>query len=90
MLTIKNTSKFKSDYKLAIRRGYDINLIEEVIIKLAKREPLLQKHNDHELKGRYKGFRECHILPDWLLVYYIDDNILTLTLTRTGSHSDLL
>jgi mRNA interferase YafQ len=89
MLIIKNTSKFKTDYILAIKRGYDINLLDEIIIKIAKREPLLKKHNDHALKGRYKGFRECHILPDWLLVYLIDDKILTLTLARTGTHADL-
>lgn len=89
MLIIKSTSKFKSDYMLAIRRGYDTKLLDEVIINIAKREPLLKKHNDHALKGRYKGFRECHISPDWLLVYLIDDKVLTLTLTRTGTHADL-
>ena len=83
------TSQFKKDYKLAIKRQLDIELLDEIIRILAKGEPLPAKNRDHELTGRWGGYRECHIQPDWLLVYRTEDNLLVLTLTRTGSHSDL-
>lgn len=83
------TSKFKKDYKNAIKRGLNIEKLDNIIVMLANRIPLLPKHRDHELMGDYQGFRECHIEPDWLLVYAIDGNDLILTLARTGSHSDL-
>lgn len=87
--TVKFTSKFKKDYKLAQRRHLKMNLLEEIIQKLANGEPLPEKNNDHALSGDWTGHRECHIQPDWLLIYYIDHDVLVLTLTRTGSHSDL-
>ena len=83
------TSRFKKDYKTAIKRGLDINKLDDIIISLASGIPLLPNQKDHALSGDYAGFRECHIEPDWLLVYAIDGNELILTLARTGSHSDL-
>ena len=88
--TIKTTTQFKKDYKLAMRRGQNISLLDEIISKLAAGIPLPFKNKDHTLSGNWHGHRECHITPDWLLIYRIDSNILVLTLTRTGSHSDLL
>lgn len=87
--TIKRTSQFKKSYKLAVKRGLDVSLLESVINKLKDNEPLEEKHHDHQLTGNMKPFRECHIQPDWLLVYLKQDSILTLTLVNTGSHSDL-
>lgn len=89
MLTIKYQSAFKKDYKRIVKRGYDIRLLEEVISILANREPLPEKFRDHSLLGKYTGCRECHITPDWLLIYEIDGDELILYLTRTGAHSDL-
>ena len=87
---IERTSRFKKDYKLIQKRGYDIKLLETVVVILAKGDTLPAKYKDHPLKGTYKGLRECLITPDWLLVYEIDDDMLYLFLTRTGTHSDLL
>lgn len=89
MLTIKYQSAFKKDYKRIVKRGYDIRLLEEVISILANQEPLPEKFRDHSLLGKYTGCRECHITPDWLLIYEIDGDELILYLTRTGSHRDL-
>jgi addiction module toxin component, YafQ family/addiction module toxin, RelE/StbE family len=89
MLTIKYTSKFKKDYRTVIKRGYDPKLLENVLELLCEEIPMPQKYHDHPLSGGYIGFRECHITPDWLLIYKIEQDILTLSLTRTGSHSDL-
>ena len=86
---IKNTTQFKKDHKLAKRRRLDINLLKEIISKLANGDPLEPKHKDHPLSGNWAGHRECHIQPDWLLVYRYEDDVLVLTLTRTGTHSDL-
>lgn len=86
---IKSTTQFKKDYKLAQKRHQNIDLLKDVITKLANGEPLADKNKDHSLSGNWSGFRECHISPDWLLIYRIEENILVLTLTRTGTHSDL-
>ena len=83
------TSSFKRDYKLAQKRGYEIELLKEIITKLANGEPLPERNRDHALTGNYKGCRECHIKPDWLLIYQIEDEELILYLTRTGTHADL-
>lgn len=88
-LTIVPTSQFKKDFKRIKKRGYDLSELKEVLDKLANREELEQRNRDHSLSGNYAGFRECHIKPDWLLVYAIDDDKLILTASRTGSHSDL-
>lgn len=86
---VKHTKLFKKDYKLALKRKLNIELLQNVISKLANGEKLDPKHNDHSLSGNWAGFRECHIQPNWLLIYRIDDNVLVLTLSRTGTHSDL-
>lgn len=87
---VKSTSQFKRDYKLAMKRGLRISLLDEVITLLSKGEELPEKYRDHALIGNWLGHRECHILPDWLLIYRIENDVLVLTLSRTGSHSDLL
>ena len=87
--TVKPTTQFKKDYKQAIKRGLDIKLLEDVIADLATGIPLPEKNRDHALSGNWVGHRECHVLPDWLLIYRIDGNVLVLTLSRTGSHNDL-
>ena len=89
MLTIRYETTFKRDFKRMVRRGYDIRLLEEVITLLANEQTLPEKYRDHRLIGDYTNCRECHITPDWLLVYQIDNNELILYLTRTGTHSDL-
>ena len=89
MYNIKPTTKFRRDLKLIEKRGYKIELLTEVIKKLASGKKLEEKYKDHPLKGNYKGCRECHITPDWLLIYEIANNELILYLTRTGTHSDL-
>ena len=83
------TGKFKKSQKLARKRGLDISLLEDIVTMLQNNIPLEEKHRDHELKGKYQGFRECHIQPDWLLIYLKEDGILTLTLVDTGTHADL-
>ena len=83
------TGKFKKGLKLAKKRGLDIKLLEDIVDKLQNGIPLEEKHRDHELKGKFKCFRECHIQPDWLLMYLIEDDVLTLTLVDTGTHSDM-
>ena len=80
---------FKRDLKLAKKRGYDLSLLNSVVDTLAMGQPLAEKYKDHSLVGNYKGCRECHITPDWLLIYEISENELILYLTRTGTHSDL-
>lgn len=89
MYEVKWTNKFKKGYKLAKKRGLEITLLEDIIDKLSKGIPLPEKNRDHELKGDFKGFRECHIQPNWLLIYLIENDVLTLTLVDTGTHSDL-
>ena len=86
---VKPTTRFKKDYKLAMKRGLKIKLLEDVIAALAMGEALPEKNKDHALTGDWVGHRECHIQPDWLLVYRIEDDVLVLTLSRTGTHSDL-
>ena len=71
------------------KRGLDISLLDDVIDKLRQGIPLEEKYKDHGLSGNFDGFRECHIKPDWLLVYLIENDILTLTLVNTGTHSDI-
>ena len=83
------TGKFKKGLKLAKKRGLDIKLLEDIVDKLQNGIPLEEKHRDHELKGKFKGFRECHIQPDWLLMYLVEDDVLVLTLVDTGTHSDM-
>lgn len=89
MLKIRYSNRFKKDFKTIKKRGYNIKLLEEVLNFLVNEEELPEKYRDYQLIGNYKGYRECHITPDWLLIYKVEEDILTLTLTRTGTHSDL-
>ena len=86
---IRPTVKFQKDLKRVQRRGYNIALLTEIIKKLADGEALPEKNRDHNLTGDFVGCRECHITPDWLLIYELADDELILYLTRTGTHSDL-
>lgn len=88
-LRVQWTTQFKNDYKEAVKRGLDIKKLDKVITLLAIEQTLPEKYKDHALTGSWKGFRECHISPDWLLIYAISGQTLTLTLARTGSHSGL-
>lgn len=87
--TLRQTATFKKDYKRAKKRGYNMSLLAEVIRLLQSGEPLPPRYRDHELSGNYAGHRECHISPDWLLLYYKTESVLVLTLSRTGTHSDM-
>lgn len=91
MLRIEFTSQFKKDYKLAMKRGLPKNELEKVISLLSAEKKLPEKYMDHELisSKNYKNVRECHIKPDWLLIYRVERENLILKLLRTGSHSDL-
>ena len=89
MLKIRPSNRFKRDLNPLAKRGLDLSLLDDAVSKLADRQPLETKNKDHALTGDYVGFRECHIQPDWLLIYRIDDDELFLFLSRTGSHSDL-
>jgi len=89
MLEIVASNQFKKDLKQAVKRGHKMHLLEEVVDKLASGEVLGDKYRDHRLIGNYAGFRECHIEPDWLLIYQIREHELILLLFRTGTHSDL-
>ncbi|WP_297345789.1 type II toxin-antitoxin system YafQ family toxin [uncultured Mobiluncus sp.] len=88
-LRVVLSNRFKNDLKLAKRRGLDLELLNSVVTQLASGKTLDAKYRDHDLGGNYAGFRECHIKPDWLLIYRIDENRLILFLNRTGSHADL-
>ena len=89
MLNLVRTKQFRKEYRKMLRRGVDPAKMEYVLTKLLNEEPLEPKYNDHELVGNHKGQRECHVTPDWLLIYKVDNGELTLTALRTGTHSDL-
>ena len=89
MLDVVLSNRFKKDLKLAAKRGLDLAELETVVNRLAAQQPLPDKNRDHALTGDYIGFRECHIRPDWLLVYRVDGEELILFLFCTGSHTDL-
>ncbi len=86
---IRFTTQFKKDLKLAKKQGKDVEKLFEVVEKLACGEKLDPKYKDHELTGNYRGCRECHIDPDWLLIYEVVGDVLVLMLYRLGSHSEL-
>lgn len=86
---LKFTTAYKKGYKRAKKRGLNMDLLDDVVDNLRNGKKLDAKYHDHLLHGDLEGFRECHIQPDWLLVYLIEDDILTLTLTDTGTHSDI-
>jgi len=80
---------FRKQYKLMKKQGRDIGKLREVIDMIVDEQPLLPKHENHPLHGKYKGKWGCHVEPDWVLIYRIDDAARTVTFYRTGSHSDL-
>ena len=89
MMTLVTTTQFRKDYKRVKKRGCDMALLENVIDTLLAGETLDPRYRDHALSGRLNGYRECHILPDWLLMYAIDGERLILVAARTDTHSDL-
>ena len=86
---IASTNRFNKEVLALKKRGYRMDKLDEVVQTLAKGEPLPKRCQDHALTGNWAKHRECHITPDWLLIYYIEEDVLVLTLTRTGTHSDL-
>jgi mRNA interferase YafQ len=89
MWTIEKTGEFKKDYRRAKKRGYDLGLLEAVIDELAAGGPLAERYCDHPLKGPHRGRRECHVAPDWVLMYRLNRSAGELWLVATGTHSDL-
>lgn len=89
MYEIEVTNRFLKDLKLARKRNLDENKLNDIVRLLADGKPIPEKNRDHPLVGDYKGCRECHITPDWLLIYSIEGTLKIITLIRTGSHSDL-
>lgn len=87
MLELHRTKKFDKDYVLMKKHGYNLTLLKDIVSKLQIPEKLPQKNKDHNLVGNFPDFRECHILPDWLLIYQQTET--KLILVRTGTHSDL-
>ena len=89
MLKVVASNRFKKDLKIAHKRGLDLTLLNQVVEKLARQEVLPTSLRDHALTGQWSNYRECHIKPDWLLVYRIDEDKVELFLFRTGTHADL-
>ena len=89
MYEVVLSNRFRKDLKLAVKRGCDLALLNDIVNRLARGETLPAKNRDHNLTGDYIGFRECHIQPDWLLIYRTDGDALLLFLMRTGTHADL-
>ena len=87
--TVRRTKKFRKELKKMLKRGADLDKLETVVNILAAGETLPPQYQDHALTGDLEGTRDCHITPDWLLLYRIENDVLVLTLTRTGSHADL-
>ena len=89
MYEVRFTATFKKSYQLMKKRGYDLAQLDAVIDRLRQGKKLEERHRDHALTGNFAGFRECHVRPDWLLVYLVEQDILTLTMVDTGSHADI-
>jgi mRNA interferase YafQ len=89
MLTPQETTRFRRDLRGMRRRGRDVQKLQAIVRLLVHQQPLAPRHRDHPLMGEWLGYRDCHIEPDWLLIYKIDREEATLTLVRTGTHSDL-
>lgn len=87
MLNVRYSARFKKDFKTCVKRGYKMTLLQQAINTLRIPAPLPVKNKDHNLSGNYSGYKECHIEPDWLLIYKQTDD--ELRLDRTGTHSDL-
>ena len=86
---VATTSQYRKSYKKIAKRGFNLEKLDAIVQKLSNGEKLDPKYKDHMLKGKYKDHHECHIQPDWLLIYKIQNDVLILTLVDTGSHSDL-
>jgi len=89
MLDIRRSTQFKKDLKKIIKQGKNLSLLEEIVNLLCVGKSLPEKNNDHSLVGDWRGYNECHINPDWLLIYKVEEEINLLRLMRTGSHSEL-
>ena len=89
MLGFKTTKQFEGDYRLMVKRGKDIKELKTVMRQLVNQRPLESRYHDHALTGNLRGHRECHIEPDWILIYRIDRDLQEITFVRTGSHADL-
>ena len=89
MLEVMYTSRFKKDYKRLMKRGYDMDRLLDVVDMLREGGELPAQYKDHPLHGDYEGHRDCHIDPDWVLIYFKNATTLVLSLTRTGTHSDV-
>ena len=89
VLHLKQTSQFKKDLRRMVKRGADMKLLDEVVSLLLRQEVLPENYKDHPLTGNWSGYRDCHIEPDWILIYRIEEDSLVLLATRTGTHSDI-
>jgi mRNA interferase YafQ len=89
MLAPIYSTQFKKDYKRCQKRNYDMHKLIEVMSDLESEKPLAEKHKEHLLHGNYEGYLECHVEPDWLLIYQADKELGELYFVRTGTHSDL-
>jgi mRNA interferase YafQ len=89
MYKLQPTSKYRKDVRLLQKRGYDLSLLKDVVGKLANGESLPAKHCDHPLHGNRRGYRDCHIKDDWILIYKLDKGVLRLVLSETGTHTDI-
>jgi mRNA interferase YafQ len=89
VLKLHPTAQYKKDRKRAIKRGLPMHKLDDVLRMLIAEQPLGEQYRDHALTGDYVGFRECHVQPNWLLIYAVDGERLILTASRTGSHGDL-
>lgn len=86
---VKFTAQFKREFKRSQKQGKDMDKLRSVVAVLAEGQRLARQYRDHALTGQWSGFRECHIQPDWLLIYRVDNGVLVLTLSRTGTHAEL-
>jgi mRNA interferase YafQ len=89
MLGFKTTKQFEGDYRLMVKRGKAIEKLKTVMRQLVDQQPLERRYHDHALTGNLRGHRDCHIEPDWILIYRIDRDVREITFVRTGSHADL-
>jgi mRNA interferase YafQ len=89
VLGFKTTKQFEGDYRLMVKRGKDIEEMKTVMRQLVNQRPLESRYHDHALTGNLRGHRDCHIEPDWILIYRIDRDLQEITFVRTGSHADL-
>ena len=89
MLNVRYTNQLEKDIRRLVKRGYDISKFADTIKLLLQNDGMPERYRDHALKGKWSGFRDCHIEPDWVLIYHIDEDQLTLIASRTGTHSDL-